>query len=113
MNSIEELASDLGSVQSVSKKDIYSDPYLQRKLFNNDPHMMEAYRSIVNQYKMDAKDPTPYTSYKENIPRYQGLIDKYRGEQKPPGVLEQISTKLGYKAGGFIDKPIKGGSKSI
>jgi hypothetical protein len=113
MNSIEELASDLGSIQSVSKKDIYSDPYLQRKLFNNDPHMMEAYRSIVNQYKMDAKDPTPYTAYKENIPRYQGLIDKYRAEQKPSGILESISEKLGYKAGGFIDKPIKGGSKSI
>jgi len=98
ISSLEEVAADLGAIQSLSKKDIFADPVLQKKLFNNDPHLMEAYRSITNQHKMDAKDLTPYTAYKENIPRYQELIDQNTVKKAK---------------GGAIDKPINGGSRLI
>jgi hypothetical protein len=73
----EELASDLGAAMKNSKKDVFADPFLQQKLFNNDPYLMEAVRSTLHvEPRMDAKDPQRMTAYPQNVDRYKKLIEK-------------------------------------
>jgi hypothetical protein len=73
----EELASDLGSAMKNSKKNIFADPFLQKKLFNNDPYLMEAVRSTLHvEPRMDAKDPQRLTAHSKNVDRYKKLIEK-------------------------------------
>ena len=77
----EELASDLGSAMKNSKKDMFADPYLQQKLFNNDPYLMEAIRSTLHvEPRLDAKDPQRLTAYPKNVDRYKKLLGKQMSE---------------------------------
>lgn len=73
----EEVAADLGAIMKISKKDLYADPFLQKKLFNNDPYLMEAVRSTLHvEPRLDAKDPERLTAYKENVERYKKLLQQ-------------------------------------
>ena len=90
----EELASDLGAAMKVGKKDVFADPFLQKHLFNNDPYLMESVRSTLNiEPRMDAKDPQRLTAFPENVTKYKEMIKNAKG--------------------GLIDKPLKGGHKTI
>ena len=79
----EEVAADLGAAMKVSKKDLYADPFLQKKLFNNDPYLMEAVRSTLHvEPRLDAKDPERLTAYKENVERYKKLLQQTEKKSK-------------------------------
>lgn len=85
----EELASDLGAIAKLSKKDMFADKFLQKHLFNNDPYLMEAVSSTLNvQPRMDAKDPQRLTAFPENVDRYRKLIKYAQG-----GMVDDASNK--------------------
>jgi hypothetical protein len=88
-------------------KKFTDDPYVRENILTT-PAQRETYNALtgLRQSRLDAKDLPPYTRQPE------------KGKPAPePGVLDKlyygVKSKLGYKSGGFIDKPIKGGVKSI
>ena len=78
----EELVADLGAAMKTGKKDVFSDPFLQKNLFNNDPYLMEAVRSTLNvEPRMDAKDLPRLTAQPKNVQRFQKLINMNKPDE--------------------------------
>jgi hypothetical protein len=78
----EELVADLGTAMKTGKKDVFSDPFLQKYLFNNDPYLMEAVRSTLNvEPRMDAKDLPRLTAQPKNVQRFQKLINMNKPDE--------------------------------
>jgi hypothetical protein len=106
----EQLASIVPTELKLNKK-FTDDPYVRENILTT-PAQRETFEALtgLRQARLDSKDLPPYTRQPENR--------KPAPEPKPvkktePGMLESLRNKLGFKAGGSIVKPIKGGSKSI
>ena len=96
----EQLAT-LASVEAATGVDLTKDPYLRKNLFK-DREVREIYNALtgLRQTRLDAKDLPPHTRIKE---KDSGRISDF---------MESIKGKS-YSEGGFVDKPLSGGSKLI
>jgi hypothetical protein len=104
----EQLASIVPTELSLNKK-FTDDPYVRENILTT-PAQRETFDALtgLRQSRLDSKDLPPYTRQPEN--RKPAPEPNKNTE---PGMLERLRNKLGFKAGGSIVKPIKGGSKSI
>jgi hypothetical protein len=96
----EQLAT-LASVEATMGVDLTKDPYLRKNLFR-DREVREIYSALtgLRQTRLDAKDLPPHTRIKE---KDSGRINDF---------IESMRSKS-YSDGGFVDKPLPGGSKLI
>ena len=96
----EQLAT-LASIEATTGVDLTKDPYLRKNLFK-DREVREIYNALtgLRQTRLDAKDLPPHTRIKE---KDSGRISDF---------MESIGGKS-FSEGGFVDKPLSGGSKLI
>jgi hypothetical protein len=100
---LEEGIADLSAIETTRRKDLTQDPFIRKKLFNDDDDLIQAYKSVtgLRTQRLDARDLPPFTA------------------SQPPSTFEKLRKSLGFKYGGQvksksnIDKPIKGGKKDI
>jgi hypothetical protein len=98
-----EMMADLVAIEAKTGTDITKDPYLRKNLFK-DRETREIFSALtgLRQTRLDAKDLPPHTRQKETGSGFfSDLMEKLRGKD------------FGKKAGGFVDKPLPGGSKLI
>lgn len=96
----EQLA-ELASIEATTGKDLTKDPYLRKNLFKN-REVREIYSALtgLRQTRLDAKDLPPHTRQKEkDSGRMSDFMEYLRDKQ--------------FSEGGFVDKPLPGGSKLI
>jgi len=100
-NLLYEQLATLASVEAATGVDLTKDPYLRKNLFKN-REVREIYNALtgLRQTRLDAKDLPPHTRIKE---KDSGRISDF---------MESIGGKS-YSEGGFVDKPLSGGSKLI
>jgi hypothetical protein len=97
------MMADLVAIEAKTGTDITKDPYLRKNLFK-DRETREIFSALtgLRQTRLDAKDLPPHTRQKETGSGFfSDLMEKLRGKD------------FGKKAGGFVDKPLPGGSKLI
>jgi len=96
----EQLAT-LASIEATTGEDLTKDPYLRKNLFKN-REVREIYSALtgLRQTRLDAKDLPPHTRQKEkDSGRMSDFMEYLRDKQ--------------FSKGGFVDKPLPGGSKLI
>lgn len=96
----EQLA-ELASIEATTGVDLTKDPYLRKNLFKN-REVREIYSALtgLRQTRLDAKDLPPHTRVQEkDSGRMSDLMEYLRDKQ--------------FSEGGFVDKPLPGGSKLI
>ena len=98
-NLLYEQLATLASIEQTQGVDLTKDPVLRKSLFK-DKSIRETYNALtgLRQTRLDAKDLPPYTKQPETA---------------EPGVMGKLKSMTGYAKGGFVVKPIKGGSKDI
>jgi len=96
----EQLA-ELASIEATTGVDLTKDPYLRKNLFKN-REVREIYSALtgLRQTRLDAKDLPPHTRIKE---KDSGRMSDF---------MESLKNKE-FSKGGFVDKPLPGGSKLI
>lgn len=98
-NLLYEQLATLASIEQTQGVDLTKDPVLRKSLFK-DKNIRETYNALtgLRQTRLDARDLPPYTR---------------QPEPPAPGVMGKLKSMMGYANGGFIIKPVKGGSKDI
>lgn len=98
-NLLYEQLATLASIEQTQGVDLTKDPVLRKSLFK-DKNIRETYNALtgLRQTRLDARDLPPYTR---------------QPEPPAPGVMGKLKSMMGYANGGFVVKPIKGGSKDI
>jgi hypothetical protein len=98
-NLLYEQLSELAGIEQTHGVDLTKDPELRKSLFK-DRSVREVYNALtgLRQTRLDPRDIPPYTRVEEPA---------------EPGMMGKLKRLAGYANGGFIDKPIKGGSKDI
>jgi hypothetical protein len=96
---LQEQLATLSPLEQKLNKSLTEDPYVQKYILTT-PAQRETYNALtgLRQSRLDAKDLPPYTR---------------QPEPEEPGMFSKALKAIGFKAGGFIDKPVTGGKKLI
>jgi len=99
-NLLYEQLATLASIEQTQGVDLTKDPVLRKSLFK-DKNVRETYNALtgLRQTRLDPRDLPPYTRQPE--------------KEETSSLGQKLKNLMGFANGGFIDKPIKGGSKDI